>query len=73
MPARSSEVRAHTRTTLQLLPGSIKYGSIPLSKLKPLVTNLYSEERIIRMGGKSFPKATLAASRIGVIAQNLFE
>src|ERR1700758_3807877 len=53
MPARSSEARAQTRTALPQGPGSTKHISIPLSKLRSLVTKLYSEKRIIRTDMKS--------------------
>jgi len=63
---RSRKDREHTRTALPQVPGSIKHSSIPLSKLQPLVTKLYSEERIIRTGVKSFPKKRRSRPRRSV-------
>jgi hypothetical protein len=48
-------------------------GSIPLSKLQPLVTKRYSEERIIRMDVESFSKSDAHGFEDGCLAYNLFE
>lgn len=48
MPNRSREARAHTRTALPQVPGSMRYASIQYSKLQHLFT-----KEIIRTGVKS--------------------